>query len=586
MKIVMTLLKILVFLLMAAWLELNHHTLAGWFLTAAAVIGYLWLTRRYVRTWQKAGLFLCLLAVFALIVAVTWPPVKAVPAVNAKNPEQTEIRTVSDGKVRGVYTADGAVEVYAGIPYAAPPVGDLRWQEPQDPEPWQDILEADHFAPMSMQPVNLPAYDSLARIIGYHDYEVSLQDNYWPPVSEDSLYLNIWKPAGEEKDLPVLVYVHGGSLQTGQPWYEDYSGEGLARQGVIVVNMGYRLGVFGFFADEELQAESGHHTTGNYGLLDIIKALEWVQENIAAFGGDPGNVTLAGESAGAAAVSALCTSEPAAGLFQRVILESSTVAGIRPPHSYRSFADALSSGADLKQRHGVSSVAQLRALTAEELVAEASTQHHITVDGYVLKADPYKLYRQGIHNEAAILHGYNAQESAPFLLFSKTDLKNYRARVEAYFGEYTEDVLAICNPQTDEEAAAMWADIYGAVFFNYSHYCLNRLAAENNIPVYEYYFDRDNGRLGSWHSGEEVYCYDNIPAGSRLYDETDRQLAKIMSGYWADFAKSGDPNREGLPVWKENMDSRSLLKLSAETEMMTEPYLPLYEVLDRMYGWK
>ncbi|MBR2596113.1 MAG: carboxylesterase family protein, partial [Solobacterium sp.] len=115
---------------------------------------------------------------------------------------------------------------------------------------------------------------------------------------------------------------------------------------------------------------------------------------------------------------------------------------------------------------------------------------------------------------------------------------------------------------------------------------LNRLAAENNIPVYEYYFDRDNGRLGSWHSGEEVYCYDNIPAGSRLYDETDRQLAKIMSGYWADFAKSGDPNREGLPVWKENMDSRSLLKLSAETEMMTEPYLPLYEVLDRMYGWK
>ena len=157
MKIVMTLLKILVFLLMAAWLELNHHTLAGWFLTAAAVIGYLWLTRRYVRTWQKAGLFLCLLAVFALIVAVTWPPVKAVPAVSAKNPEQTEIRTVSDGKVRGVYTADGAVEVYAGIPYAAPPVGDLRWQEPQDPEPWQDILEADHFAPMSMQPVNLPA---------------------------------------------------------------------------------------------------------------------------------------------------------------------------------------------------------------------------------------------------------------------------------------------------------------------------------------------------------------------------------------------------------------------------------------------
>ena len=180
------------------------------------------------------------------------------------------------------------MEVYAGIPYAKPPVGELRWREPQDPEPWEGVLAADHFAPMSMQPQNAAWYSSMAQIIGYHDYEISLDDNFRDLNSEDALYLNIWKPAGEQENLPVLVYIHGGSLQTGQPWYADYSGEGLARKGVIVVNMGYRLGVFGFLADEELMAESPNGTTGNYGLLDQIKALEWVRDNIAAFGGDPG----------------------------------------------------------------------------------------------------------------------------------------------------------------------------------------------------------------------------------------------------------------------------------------------------------
>ena len=146
------------------------------------------------------------------------------------------------------------MEVYAGIPYAAPPVGELRWREPQDPVPWEGVLRADTFAPMSMQVVNSNLYSSLAQIIGYHDYQISLHDNFRDAVSEDSLYLNIWKPAGEQEKLPVIVYVHGGSLQTGQPWYADYSGEGLARKGVIVVNFGYRLGVFGFYADEELMA--------------------------------------------------------------------------------------------------------------------------------------------------------------------------------------------------------------------------------------------------------------------------------------------------------------------------------------------
>ncbi|MBQ1509176.1 MAG: carboxylesterase family protein [Erysipelotrichaceae bacterium] len=581
--------KTIFFLLLLAVLELNKNSILGWILTALLFGGYLYLSEKVLvphRWYTGLGLFLGFVLLFAGILFLSWPPVKAVPAVSVNDPKKTDVITLKDGQVQGVYNEEKDVEVYAGIPYAAPPVGELRWKEPQDPAPWEGILEADHFAPMSMQPVNLPIYDSLAQIIGYHDYRISLSDNYVAPVSEDSLYLNIWKPAGEKKDLPVLVYIHGGSLQTGQPWYADYSGEGLAKQGILVVNLGYRLGVFGFYADEELAAESKDRTTGNYGLLDMIKALEWVKENIASFGGDPDNVTLAGESAGSASVSALCTSPLAKGLFRRVIMESSTAASIRPPHSFRTFEEALSSGKELKERYNVSSIEELRNIDAKDLVREASSQHHITVDGYVLKETPYESYKKGEHNEEAILHGYNAKESAPFLLFSKTTMKNYEERVKAFFGEFSGEVMDIYSPQSDEEAASMWADIYSAVFFDYPHYCLSRLASENDIPVYEYLFSKDNGRLGSWHSGEEVYCYGNILDDSKLYDEEDREVSRIMSAYWASFAQDGDPNREGLPEWKTSMDGSRLMEFDSTVQMGQEKLLPLYEILDRMYGWK
>ncbi|MBR2801906.1 MAG: carboxylesterase family protein [Erysipelotrichaceae bacterium] len=588
MKIMVIILKTVLFLLLLAVLELNHNTLWGWAAAFLLFAGYLFLSEKVLvphKWFTGMGMLLGFLILFAGILFLSWPPVRAVPAVPEKDPQRTEIITVKNGQLRGVCNAEGDVEIYTGIPYAKPPVGELRWKEPQDAEDWEGILEADHFAPMSMQPVNLPIYSSLARIIGYHDYSISLQDNYREPVSEDSLYLNIWRPAGK-KDLPVLVYIHGGSLQTGQPWYADYSGEGLAKQDILVVNIGYRLGVFGFYADEELAKESPNATTGNYGLLDMIKALQWVQENIEAFGGDPDNVTLAGESAGAASVSALCTSPLAKGLFRRVILESSTVASKEPPHSYRSFEEALASGEKLKERYGVSSVEELRSLPAEKLVGEASSQHHITVDGYVLKEDPYLSYRKGEHNEEAILHGYNAKESAPFLLFTKTDLKSYEERVRAFFGDYTEEVLKIYAPADDEEATEMWADIYGAVFFNYPHYCLNRLANQNGIPVYEYFFNKDNGRLGSWHSGEEVYCYGNIPEGSKLYDEEDRELARIMSAYFASYAEDGDPNRSDLPLWEKNENDLSLMEFSSQVRRSEEKMKPLYDILDRMQGWE
>ncbi|MCR4951076.1 MAG: carboxylesterase family protein [Solobacterium sp.] len=580
MNILFTIMFVIMSVLFGAFLELNHQTIPGWILTIILLAGF-WYVQKNILSAKpflmRLGAWLLCIAAFALIVYVSRPPMKRV-AAGKPSAKKTQVIETADGKVRGIFNEKETVEIFTGIPYAAPPVGDLRWKKPQDPEPWDGIRECDHFAPMSMQSVNLPIVGSLTQIIGYHDYQISLSDNYRPAVSEDSLYLNIWKPAGTQTKLPVVVYIHGGSLQTGQPWYDDYSGEGFAENGVICVNMGYRLGIFGFLADEEMLKEEG--TAGNFGLLDQIKALEWVRDNIEAFGGDPDNVTLAGESAGAVCVDALCVSPLAKGLFQRVILESSTVSSPVPPHSYRSFSDALASGKKIREKYSCYSLAELRRLPAEQIVGEMDSQHHITPDGYVFTDDPYVLRKQGIHNEEAILHGFNAEESGPFLLFSKTTLKNYEERIRRYFGDRTEKVLQLYPASTDEEAAKNWAEIYGAVFFNYSHQCLNRLAVENGIPVYEYLFTKTNRRLSCWHSGELVYAFHRIPEKSRLYDAADRTLSDQMHAYWCAFAKTGSPSVSGLPDFAENTSSSRMMRFGDTVEMIDEPYLKLYEILD------
>ena len=589
-RILFVLFSALLIALMLAVLELNKNTVLGFILAVVLAAGFYILYRLIVRRrnkwYLKCAAWLMWIALFIGAVFLTWPPVRAVPAVSGSDPAPTGIVTVAQGQLQGVYNEDQTVEVYAGVPYAKPPVGELRWKEPQDAEPWEGVLIADHFAPMSMQPCNLPLVDSLTQIIGYHDYTISLDDNHIPPVSEDSLYLNIWKPAGDVQNLPVLVYVHGGSLQTGQPWYGDYSGMGLAKEGVIVVNMGYRLGVFGYFACEELAAESPNGTTGNYGMLDQIKALEWVRDNIAAFGGNPDNVTLAGESAGAASVSALCTSPLAKGLFRRVILESSTVASVEPPHSFRSLDDALSEGQQTMEKLGCTTVDELRQLSAEKLVSLADVHHHITVDGYALTETPYESYRKGAHNEEAILHGYNEEESAAFIIFDHAKMSNYESKVRDYFGDLSDEVLALYPAENNDEADRYWAEIFGAVFFDYPHYCLNRLAVDNDIPVYEYLFAKENGRLGNWHSGEEVYCYGNIPDGSGLYDDRDRELSAQMLAYWKNFIVSGDPNGSGLPAWEWNTGSDRVMYFGGTTGMIAEREHALFAILDKKDGWK
>ena len=581
----------LLLLILFAVLELGKHTILGWILLVLVFAAFYVFRSTKLKEKSKGIRFLswiALLILCGIVLWISWPPVRLIPAVQAKNPAKTDLIHVTQGDLTGVVTEDKEVEVFAGIPYAKPPVGDLRWKEPQSADAWEGILEADHFAPMSMQVQNLPIYNSLAQIIGYHDYQISLKDNYREPVSEDSLYLNIWRPAQKtDQALPVLVYIHGGSLQTGQPWYQDYSGEGLARKGIIVVNMAYRLGIFGFYADPALAEESPNHTTGNYGLLDQILALQWVKDNIAAFGGDPENITISGESAGSACVSALCTSPLAKGLFKRVILESSTVSAPKPAHSFRLLDEAYETAEQMKDRLHAHSLKDLRALPAGKIVREMAIHHHITIDGFVLPEIPYESYQKGIYNEEAQLQGFNREEGAPFIIFSPANMKNYEQKIRASFEDpYADQILSLFPAQTDTEAKRNWADIYTAVLFTYGHYCLGREAVANDIPCYMYHFTKENGRLGSWHSGEEVYFYHNIPDGSALYTEEDRALSDMVSSYMINFIKNGDPNGDGLPRWNTFAGTEPVLELGDNVKETKIPYLDLYEILDQIQEYK
>nr|WP_081794620.1 carboxylesterase family protein [[Eubacterium] cellulosolvens] len=625
-KLIFYVALILTGLVFFAVLELNKNIPAGWSIMLLLFVVFAVLYRRKLSGRGKlirTISWLCLFASGAVVVLLTQGPYRLVPAVpEVDEPKQTGIVHVAQGDIRGVLTGDETVEMYTGIPYAKPPVGDLRWKEPQDPEPWEGVKVCDHFAPMSMQPSNSRIYDSLAQIIGYHDYEMTLRDDYRTIMSEDSLYINIWKPAGDVRKAPVLVYVHGGSLKTGQPWYDDYSGRTFAKDGVVVVNMAYRLGVFGYYADEALAEESSTGTTGNYGLLDQIKALEWVRDNIEAFGGNPEDVTLAGESAGSASVSALCASPMAKGLFTKVIAESSSVSTKEPPHSFRLMEQALADGADTRAALGIGEAAAdgkapdrsgeqrrqelagMRELPAEKLVGMAEINHHITVDGRALAKTPWEYYRDGQFNETALFNGYNRDEAAPFVLFDRITEKNLSSVLEPILGDYTGRALELYPVHSDREATEAYEKIFSVFYFGYSHYTWTRQTAEK-IPVYEYWFTKENGRLGAWHSGEEVYLYGNIPvgkqAGASLYTDEDLETSEVFHSYALNFIRTGDPNGESsgsilpdrrgkaLPVWKRsgtegNVPGENVQEIGGEIREVQDENLELFRILDELYG--
>ncbi len=506
--------------------------------------------------------------------------------VKGKAPKAASIVKTEKGAVQGILSDDGKVEIFAGIPFAKPPVGDLRWKEPQELEPWDGVLVADHFAPMAMQVEFSRFANFLVNLYAHSKNDRTFKG----PMSEDCLYLNVWRPSntvagvGGEK-LPVLVYIHGGSLTSGQSWYEKYDGTNLAHEGIIVVTVAYRLGVFGYFADKELAAESPNGTTGNYGLLDQIKALEWVNKNIEAFGGDAGNITIAGESAGSSSVNAVCASPLAKGLFRRAIAESSSIVQKTPPHTFRTMKAALEMGANIKEEFKCSTVEELRKIPAEKLIKTKYKNSSMTVDGYALPRTPYEIYTDGQNNEEALLNGFNAREGFSFGAFNFPSKRNLHSLLESTFKDRTDQVIAAQNIRTNKDARDYYYDVYSAVCFTYPHDCWTRCLAAQGRPVYEYYFSKENGELGTLHSGEMIYAYRNVPR-TRNYDQSDFDLEMIMSSYWLNFVKHGDPNGTAsngapLPEWKSFNESGLLLELGEKCVMREDPFKEIYE-----YFWE
>lgn len=578
-----------------AILELSKNTLLGWALALLAIAGLIVCEVKFLKGKKKLvhmGLWAALVAVFAVISLVSAPPFKRVPAVDVKQPEQTQIVQTAYGDVQGVCNADKSVEVFAGIPYAKPPVGELRWKAPVEPEKWNDVLACDHFAPMSMQSRNSELMNSLTQIVGYNNYKISLSDNYREAVSEDSLYLNVFKPAGDISDAPVLVFIHGGSLTTGQSSFSEYRGEDLAKQGIVFVSITYRLGVFGYYANEQLQAESPEGTTGNYGLLDQIQALKWVQKNIAAFGGDPQKVTVAGESAGSSSVNALCVSPLAKGLFRYAIAESSGIAAKKPFHTFRSFEEAKQTGSDIMKEFGCETIEQLRDIPAEKLVTTQYENSAMTVDGYAIAEQPYLTYEKGNNNETALLNGFNAHEADVFNFMQKVEQADYAEALQKLFpaGNAADEALKQFPYDSKEQEYALAVDMGGeakgtynyilsGAWFAYSHYRWSEYMAGQEKPVYLYCFTKNNRSLRAYHGGEMPYAYGNLWRHAWLYDESDVALSETMQHYWVNFVKTGNPNGEGLPAW-ESYSRGKVLELGENVAMAQDMYNDLYPIID------
>ena len=511
-------------------------------------------------------------------------PFKALTSYSVNRP----VMTLLDGKVKGLMTKDEKVEVYAGIPYAAPPVGVLRWKEPRDVTPWEGERDASYFASKSMQPDSNALTSNLADIYASKAWYPYLLGEEEQPRSEDSLYLNIWKPHTEETNLPILMFIHGGSLTTGTSAYEVYNGEEMARKGVIMITITYRLGVFGYFAHEELINESSNHTTGNYGLLDQIKALKWVSDNASSFGGDKNNVTIAGESAGSSSVSALCSSPLAKGLFKRAIGESSSLVTPMPPHTYRKMEEALEVGNDIMKEFNCNNIEELRKIPAKKLVNTKYTNSSMTLDGYALTKNPYDVYKDKENNEEALLNGFNVLEAdafvIPMFLTSPTNKSNIKERLINQFGnEFGTRIYDLYQDKINEDAFTAFNEIISVYWFTQPHYSWSKMAKDNDVDVYRYQFTKENKYHGTYHAGEMIYAYGNVKHEKRSYryDESDLALSEKMLSYWSNFAKTGNPNGEGLEQWKQyEKNDTELMELGSTLGPKEDPYLALYSLLE------
>ena len=516
--------------------------------------------------------------------AILFAAVLGASALPAQQPLRTVEARTANGVVQGVVSNDNRVRTFKGIPFAAPPVGALRWKAPQPAAPWTGVRKSVDYGPRCMQG---RIYNDMV----FHD----------AGPSEDCLYLNLWMPeaaydgrAPEQIKLPVMVWIFGGGFQAGSTSEPRQDAGVLSRRGVMVVSLNYRLGVFGYFSHPELAGESGRNASGNYGLLDQVAALRWVHDNIASFGGDPNNVTIFGESAGSLSVSALMASPLARGLFQRAIGESGAFFGdtmALKPHALTEETNAKWAEAAF----GAASLEKLRAVPADQLLQAALKAGQIrfapNIDGYYLTESVAAAFAAGRQAQVPLLAGWNLDEGSYRTFFGgqAPTAENYAARARARFGDNAAAFLKVYAAGTDAEAKRAAADFAGDQFIAFSTWkWIDAHLKTGKAPVYRYKFeqtlplpaDAATGAEATAPHASEIEFVFNVLSSKRLpWRPEDRQVSDRMAAYWTNFSKTGDPNGADLPKWPlyRAADGYQVMHIAAESHAAPDAQRARYE---------
>lgn len=507
-----------------------------------------------------------LLAAFALMAM----------SAGAQNPQ---VKT-ANGTLEGVIETSGVVS-YKGIPFAQPPVGNLRWKEPQAPKNWTGVRKADHFGPQAMQ-----------RYI-YSDMQFRSDGK-----SEDCLYLNVWTPSqAKGKKLAVLVYFYGGGFQAGDGSEYRYDGEALAKKGIITVTVNYRLGIFGFMAHPELTAESPHKASGNYGLMDQHAALVWVQKNIAAFGGDPSKVTIGGESAGSMSVCGQVASPLSKGLFRAAIGESGALLGNLSPHP---LADAEQGGMKFAASIGANSLADLRKIPADTLLKlSAHTGFAPDVDGYFLPESPQAIFAAGKQMDVSLLAGWNSAEGGPNGILGRSEptVDNYKASVERLYNDRAQDILGAYPAATDADVIQAATNLASDRFIAYATWkFVDMQSKTGHKPVYRYFFNKRRPIMadapagtvdhspGAAHASEIEYALGNLPT-NKVYAWTpdDYKTSETMQNYFVNFVKTGNPNGVGLPTW-DTVKNGKYMVINQNSQQQPIADTKRYAIMDSFFN--
>jgi len=490
--------------------------------------------------------------------------------------QPNQVKT-EQGIVQG--TIEDSLRVFKGIPFAAPPVGDLRWKAPQPAEKWEGVKMTTEFAPAAMQGGNPPS-----------------------GKSEDCLYLNIWTPAKSAKEnIPVMVYIYGGGFSGGSTSESWISGEKLAKKGVVLVTIAYRVNQFGFLALPELSAENPNHVSGNYGILDQIAALQWVKKNIAAFGGDPSKVTIFGESAGAISVSMLCASPLAKGLFSGAISQSGgsfgpTRATTYPGENMQTLAQAEKDGEAYLQKAGVTTLAELRKIEADKVPSGfGMSGGWPIVDGYVIPDDQHKLYEAGKYNDVPVLIGYNSDEGASFTWVNSTE--DFVSAIKTRYGKFADALIEAYPLDSGNVVGKTARDLSRDAAFGWQTWAWANLQSKTGkSKVFYYYFDQHPDYpkgsprygYGSPHAQDVSYVFQHLDTSNPEITQADIDLSEAMATYWTNFAKYGHPNGNGVPEWPAfSAEKPDVMYLTGPTPFVGQvPSAKSLEVLDDYFEWR